>query len=182
MFVRQESTRARETKVPLPSCCLDFAKAALASLILSFRVNTPHPKELLQLPLVQSGSRSNQRLILHHPQTPRLPRHMRGQKGLARRCTGALKNWEGWMENCSAAVPVLPGHWGAKQPSEGPCFALITPAPSEHTQMGDGWRQTDRQKPLLQPWFSFHGLTDISISLGHLPEVKHDMNLHRAGV
>lgn len=48
-FVQQQSTKPRETNVPLPFCCLDFANAALASLILLFWVNTLQPKELLQL-------------------------------------------------------------------------------------------------------------------------------------
>lgn len=115
VFVWQESTRPRETNVPLPSCCLDFANAALVGLILLFWVNTPQPKELLQLSLVQGGSRHNQCLILFHPQIPRLPQHMQGQKGTARTCTGALKTLKGWMEDCSTAVPILHGHWGAEQ-------------------------------------------------------------------
>lgn len=74
--VRQESTTLRRTNILRQSCHLDFTNSALASLILLFWVNTSHPKELLQLLLVQSGSRHNQDLILFHPQIPRLPRHV----------------------------------------------------------------------------------------------------------
>lgn len=123
IFVRQESSTPRQTNIPLPFCCLDFANTALTSLILLFWVNTPQAKELLQLSLLQSSSRHNQRLILFHPQIPTLPQHRRGQKGIARTCTGALKTSKGWRGNCSTAVPILHGHWGAKQPSEHPGFA-----------------------------------------------------------
>jgi len=81
LYLYSQRAPDKETNVPLPLRCLDFANAALASLILLFRVNAPHPKELLQLSLVQSSSKHNQRLILFHPQTPRQPQHIRGQKG-----------------------------------------------------------------------------------------------------
>lgn len=59
--------QTRDTNIPLPSRCLNFANAALVGLILLFWVDTPQPGELLQLSAVQSGSRHNQCLVLFHP-------------------------------------------------------------------------------------------------------------------
>lgn len=119
IFVRQESTTPRQKNVPLPFCCLNFANAALTSLILLFWVNTPQPKELLQLSLLQGSSRHNQHLILFHPQIPTLPQHTRPKRD-SKNLYGCFENLEGMerelLDSSSYSTWTLGSR--AKRPSE----------------------------------------------------------------